>query len=93
MNASVATPDDVARLEAKVADLARARDNHVAIVDILQEISASRHFVRRLLDRYAQSDDHHVAGHAAAEGVRRSTRTARRRRVAGDRRSSEGVIG
>jgi len=45
MTESVATPDDVARLEAKVADLTRERDNLVAIVDILQEISASLHFV------------------------------------------------
>ena len=45
MTESVATPDDIARLEAKVADLTRERDNLVAIVDILQEISASLHFV------------------------------------------------
>jgi GAF domain-containing protein len=37
--------EDVAHLEAKVADLTRERDNLVAIVDILQEISSSLHFV------------------------------------------------
>jgi two-component system sensor histidine kinase ChiS len=37
--------EDVAHLEAKVAELTRERDNLVAIVDILQEISTSLHFV------------------------------------------------
>ncbi|MCX5765995.1 MAG: GAF domain-containing protein [Gemmatimonadetes bacterium] len=37
--------DDVARLEAQVAELTRERDHLKAIVDILQEISASLHFV------------------------------------------------
>jgi GAF domain-containing protein len=37
--------EDVAQLEAKVAELTRERDNLVAIVDILQEISTSLHFV------------------------------------------------
>jgi GAF domain-containing protein len=37
--------DDIARLEARVAELTRERDNLVAIVDILQEISVSLHFV------------------------------------------------
>lgn len=37
--------EDVARLEARVAELTRERDRVVAIVDILQEISASLHFV------------------------------------------------
>src|SRR5438093_3436397 len=37
--------DDVARLRARVAELQRERDHLVAIVDILQEISASLHFV------------------------------------------------
>jgi len=37
--------DDLARLRARVAELQRERDHLVAIVDILQEISASLHFV------------------------------------------------
>jgi GAF domain-containing protein len=37
--------EDVARLEARVTELTRERDRLVAIVDILQEISASLHFV------------------------------------------------
>jgi GAF domain-containing protein len=37
--------DDITRLEARVADLTREKDNLVAIVDILQEISVSLHFV------------------------------------------------
>ena len=37
--------DEVARLRARVAELQRERDHLVAIVDILQEISSSLHFV------------------------------------------------
>jgi GAF domain-containing protein len=37
--------DEIARLRARVAELQRERDHLVAIVDILQEISASLHFV------------------------------------------------
>lgn len=37
--------EDVARLEAKVAELTRERDRLVAIVEILQDIGASLHFV------------------------------------------------
>src|SRR6476620_10549547 len=37
--------DEVARLRGRVAELQRERDHLVAIVDILQEISASLHFV------------------------------------------------
>ncbi len=37
--------DDISRLESRVTELTRERDNLVAIVDILQEISASLHFV------------------------------------------------
>jgi two-component system, sensor histidine kinase ChiS len=40
-----ARDDEVARLRARVAELQRERDHLVAIVDILQEISASLHFV------------------------------------------------
>ncbi len=36
---------EIARLEARVAELQRERDQLVAIVDIMQEISASLHFV------------------------------------------------
>ena len=36
---------EIARLEARIAELQRERDHLVAIVDILQEISASLHFV------------------------------------------------
>ncbi|MFL5577532.1 MAG: GAF domain-containing protein [Gemmatimonadaceae bacterium] len=43
--AGTATPERVARLEAKVAELQRERDHLVAVVDILQEISSSLHFV------------------------------------------------
>lgn len=39
------TGDEVARLRARVAELQRERDHLVAIVDILQEVSASLHFV------------------------------------------------
>ena len=37
--------DEVARLRARVAELQRERDHLIAIVDILQEVSASLHFV------------------------------------------------
>ena len=37
--------DDLAPLRARVAELQRERDHLVAIVDILQEASASLHFV------------------------------------------------
>ncbi len=37
--------DEITRLRARVAELQRERDHLVAIVDILQEISASLHFV------------------------------------------------
>jgi GAF domain-containing protein len=37
--------DDLSRLRARVAELQRERDHLVAIVDILQEISSSLHFV------------------------------------------------
>ena len=37
--------DDIPRLEARVVELTRERDNLLAIVDILQEISVSLHFV------------------------------------------------
>lgn len=37
--------DEVTRLRSRVADLQRERDHLVAIVDILQEISSSLHFV------------------------------------------------
>jgi GAF domain-containing protein len=37
--------DEVARLRGRVAELQRERDHLVAVVDILQEISASLHFV------------------------------------------------
>jgi GAF domain-containing protein len=40
-----ADPDELPRLRARVAELQRERDNLVAVVDILQEISASLHFV------------------------------------------------
>ena len=36
---------EIARLEARISDLQRERDHLVAVVDILQEISASLHFV------------------------------------------------
>ena len=36
---------EIARLEARIAELQRERDHLVAIVDILQEISSSLHFV------------------------------------------------
>jgi len=38
-------PSEVSRLETRVSELQRERDQLVAIVDILQEISASLHFV------------------------------------------------
>ncbi|MFI5311905.1 MAG: GAF domain-containing protein [Gemmatimonadales bacterium] len=41
----VSPGDEMARLEARVAELTRERDHLVAVVDILQEISASLHFV------------------------------------------------
>jgi GAF domain-containing protein len=37
--------DELARLRARVAELQRERDHLIAIVDILQEVSASLHFV------------------------------------------------
>jgi hypothetical protein len=37
--------EDVARLEARVAELTRERDHLVAIVEILQDVSSSLHFV------------------------------------------------
>src|SRR6476620_1752546 len=36
---------EIARLEAKISELQRERDHLVAIVDILQEISSSLHFI------------------------------------------------
>jgi GAF domain-containing protein len=45
MKESGGRDDDVARLRARVAELQRERDHLVAIVDILQEISSSLHFV------------------------------------------------
>ncbi|HJQ19943.1 MAG TPA: GAF domain-containing protein [Gemmatimonadaceae bacterium] len=38
-------PDELPRLRARLAELQRERDHLVAVVDILQEISASLHFV------------------------------------------------
>jgi GAF domain-containing protein len=43
--ASDGRDDEITRLRARVAELQRERDHLVAIVDILQEISASLHFV------------------------------------------------
>jgi transcriptional regulator with GAF, ATPase, and Fis domain len=43
--ASFGHDDEVARLRSRVAELQKERDHLVAIVDILQEISASLHFV------------------------------------------------
>lgn len=43
--ASDGRDDEVTRLRARVAELQRERDHLVAIVDILQEVSASLHFV------------------------------------------------
>ena len=40
-----AAAERIARLEARVAELQRERDHLVAVVDILQEISSSLHFV------------------------------------------------
>ncbi|MGH7720901.1 MAG: GAF domain-containing protein [Gemmatimonadaceae bacterium] len=40
-----ATPDEVHRLRARVKELERERNHLVAVVDILQEVSASLHFV------------------------------------------------
>src|SRR5690349_13562989 len=37
--------DEVTRLRSRVAELQKERDHLVAVVDILQEISASLHFV------------------------------------------------
>jgi two-component system sensor histidine kinase ChiS len=45
MKESGGRDDDVARLRARVAELQRERDHLVAVVDILQEISSSLHFV------------------------------------------------
>ena len=42
---AIASAEEITRLEARVAELQRERDHLVAIVDILQEISASLHFV------------------------------------------------
>ena len=42
---SDAPESEIARLEGKITDLERERDQLVAVVDILQEISASLHFV------------------------------------------------
>ena len=44
-SSAVAAADEVARLEARVAELMREREHLVAVVEILQEISASLHFV------------------------------------------------
>jgi len=44
-SAAPADPDELPRLRARVVELQRERDHLVAIVDILQEISASLHFV------------------------------------------------
>src|SRR3954469_22308491 len=43
--ASYERDDEIARLRSRVAELQRERDHLVAVVDILQEISASLHFV------------------------------------------------
>jgi len=45
MEGSQPASDELARLRARVAELQRERDHLVAIVDILQEVSASLHFV------------------------------------------------
>ncbi|HEX8943389.1 MAG TPA: GAF domain-containing protein [Gemmatimonadaceae bacterium] len=45
MKESGGRDDDVARLRARVAELQGERDHLVAIVDILQEISSSLHFI------------------------------------------------
>ena len=45
MKESDGRDDEVSRLRARVAELQRERDHLVAIVDILQEISSSLHFV------------------------------------------------
>src|SRR4029077_18769486 len=42
---AVAAIEEIARLEARVAELTRERDHLSAVVEILQEISASLHFV------------------------------------------------
>ncbi|HEY4659366.1 MAG TPA: GAF domain-containing protein [Gemmatimonadaceae bacterium] len=42
---AVAAADEIARLETRVAELSKERDHLVAVVEILQEISASLHFV------------------------------------------------
>src|SRR5581483_11443585 len=43
--ATAGRDDDVSQLRARVAELQRERDHLAAIVEILQEISASLHFV------------------------------------------------
>jgi hypothetical protein len=45
MKESDGRDDEVSRLRARVAELQSERDHLVAIVDILQEISSSLHFV------------------------------------------------
>jgi GAF domain-containing protein len=40
-----ASPDELPRLRARLAEVQRERDHLIAVVDILQEISASLHFV------------------------------------------------
>ena len=42
---AVSAADEIIRLDARVAELTRERDHLIAVVDILQEISASLHFV------------------------------------------------
>jgi two-component system sensor histidine kinase ChiS len=42
---AITAVDEIARLQAKVTELQRDRDHLTAVVDILQEISASLHFV------------------------------------------------
>lgn len=44
-SATTAAAATIARLEAKITELQRERDHLVAVVDILQEISSSLHFV------------------------------------------------
>jgi GAF domain-containing protein len=43
--ARTTTPDEIARLRGRIRDLERERDQLVAVVDILTEISSSLHFV------------------------------------------------
>lgn len=45
MSGTLSPADEILRLEKKVTEVERERDNLKAIVDILQEISASLHFV------------------------------------------------